>query len=83
MFFEREVQIFGMSMSTGREMMAWYIRVVLILCEVGQLQVGTVHFFSIPYSLFFSHIVISDRTKVGRCMDMDLPVISRPFSVIH
>lgn len=26
-FFEREVEFFGMSMSTGREMMAWYIRV--------------------------------------------------------
>lgn len=58
--------------------MAWYIRVVLILCEVGQLQGGTVHFFPI-LSFFFTHIVISDRTKVGRCMDMDLPVISRPF----
>lgn len=32
---------------------------------------------------FFTHIVISDRTKVGRCMDMDLPAISDPFSVIH
>lgn len=61
--------------------MAWYVRVVLILCEVGQLQVGTVHFF--PRLSFFPHIVISDRTKVGRCMDMDLPAISRPFSVIH
>lgn len=30
-------------------------------------------------TLFLFHIVISDRTKVGRCMDMDLPVISRPF----
>lgn len=44
-------------MSTGREMMAWYVRVVLILCEVGQLQVGTVHFFSI-LSFSFTHIVI-------------------------
>lgn len=32
---------------------------------------------------FFTHIVISDRTKVGRCMDMDLPAIAGPFSVIH
>lgn len=61
--------------------MAWYVRLVLILCEVGQLQVGTVHFFSILS--FFSHIVISDRTKVGCCVDMDLPAISGPFSVIH
>lgn len=56
--------------------MAWYVRVVLILCEVGQLQVGTVHFF--PRLTFFSHIVISDRTKVGRCVDMDLLDISGP-----
>lgn len=69
-------------MSTGREMMAWYIRVVLILCEVGQLQVGTVHFFSI-LSFFSPILLISDRTKVGRCMDMDLSAISGPFSVIH
>lgn len=62
--------------------MACYIRVVLILCEVGQLQVGTVHFFP-RLSFFFPHIVIPVRTKVGRCMDMDLPAISRPFSVIH
>lgn len=27
---------------------------------------------------FFTHIVIPDRTKVGRCMDMDLPAISGP-----
>lgn len=81
MFFEREVEFFGMSMSTGREMMAWYVRVVSILCEVGQLQVGTVHFF--PRLSFFPHIVIPVRTKVGRCMDMDLPAISGPFSVIH
>lgn len=50
MFFEREVEFFGMSMSTGREMMAWYIRVVLILCEVGQLQV---RYISFQDSLFF------------------------------
>lgn len=34
--------------------MAWYVRVVLILCEVGQLQVGKVRYISFQDSLFFS-----------------------------
>lgn len=81
MFFERENEFFGMSMSTDWERNDGVVYTGSINLVRSWTTTGTVHFF--PRLSFFSHLVIPDRTKVGRCMDMDLPAISGPFSVIH
>lgn len=82
MFFEREVEFFGMSMSTDWERDDGVVYTGSINLVRSWTTTGRYGTF-LSKTLFFPHIVIPDRTKVGCCMDMDLPAISRPFSVIH
>lgn len=76
MFFEREVEFFGMSMSTYWERDDGVVYTGSINLVRSWTTTGTVHFF--PRLSFFFHLVISHRTKVGRCVDMDLLAISGP-----
>lgn len=82
-FFERENEFFGMSMSTDWERDDGVVYTGSINLVRSWTTTGRYGTFLSNTLFFFTHIVISDRTKVGCCMDMDLPVISRPFSVIH
>lgn len=83
MFFEREVEIFGMSMSTDWERDDGVVCTGSINLVRSWTTTGRYGTFLSKTLSFFPHIVIPVRTKVGCCMDMDLPAISDPFSVIH